>query len=235
MYLIYLDEAGNTGDRLDDPDQPIHVVGGIIIRDENWLAIEMAFNALVGVVVPLKADQTGFEFHASDIFFGHGAFDGWKEADRHKVFADLISIITNNKVPIVYGAINKPELNRKYAYPQSPHDLAFLLCAERVERWFKNHAPDHVGMFIADETRAKKGMKASLPRYREQISFGTRGERLEHIIETIHFADSRETYGIQLADVANYLIKRKLMGKANTQPFYESLRPVIYAGRTFPP
>lgn len=235
MYLIYLDEAGNTGFRLDDPDQPIHVVGAVIIADKNWLAIEDVFNALVARVAPKKADRRGFEFHAADLVYGHGFFETWSIEDRNALVNELLDIVTTNELPIVYGAVNKPELKKKYAYPSVPHDLAFLLTAERVERWFKNRAKDAVGMFIADETKADKDMKASLPQYRELIAFGGRGDRLEHIIETIHFAASTETYGIQLADLVSYLIKRKLMGKATTMEFYKRIQPLIYTGRMFPP
>jgi hypothetical protein len=235
MYLIYLDEAGNTGSRLDDPDQPIHVVGAIIIADKDWLAIEEVFNGLVARLIPKKLERRGFEFHAADLFFGHGFFEAWSNDDRNGLVNEVLDIVTGNKLPIIYGAVNKPEFQKKYRRPSAPHDVAFLFAAERVERWFKKEAGDAVGMFIADETKADKDMKASLPQYRELISFGGRGDRLEHIIETIHFAASTETYGIQLADLVSYLIKRKLMGKANTMRFYERIEPLIYDARVFPP
>src|SRR5437870_1010043 len=98
MYLIYLDEAGNTGLRLDDPDQPIHVVGAIIIADKDWLAIEEVFNGLVARLIPKKVERRGFEFHAADLFFGHGFFEAWSNDDRHGLVNEVLDIVTGNKL-----------------------------------------------------------------------------------------------------------------------------------------
>ncbi|MBA3355289.1 MAG: DUF3800 domain-containing protein [Pyrinomonadaceae bacterium] len=196
MHLIYLDEAGNSGTNLDDPHQPIHTVCGVIVKDSQWLPIETQIDALIAHLVPRVADREGFEFHNSDIFQGHGFFKGWPWPTRVDALERLLDIIVTNKLPIVWGAVDKQKHKAKYVYPAAPHDMAFLLCAERAERWFKNHAKDDVGMFIADDTKAKSDMKKSFKEYRKTIALGNRKECLEHIIDTIHFADSRETFGI---------------------------------------
>lgn len=234
VRLIYLDEAGNTGTNLDDLTQPIHVVCGVIIRDSEWLSIENQVNQLISYLIPRAADREDFEFHTCDIFQGHGFFKGWRWDARVDALTRLLAIIVDNNLPIIYGAVHKQDHKAKYAFPAAPHDISFLLCAERVERWFKNRASDDVGMFIADETKAKSDMKKSLKEYRKIIALGGRGDRLEHIIDTIHFADSRETYGIQLADAANYIIKRRLLENARALPFYEQISGNIYAGRLLP-
>lgn len=234
VRLIYLDEAGNSGTNLDDPTQPIHVVGGIIIKDSQWLQIESEVNILIAHLVPRVADREGFEFHAGDMFQGHGIFDGWPWGARKDALELLLNLFVSHNLPIVWGAVDKQKHKEKYVYPAAPHDLAFLLCAERAERWFKNNAKDDVGMFIADETKSKTDMKKSFREYRRKIDFGGRGDCLEHIIDTIHFADSRETFGIQLADAANYFIKRHLIGSARAEPFYKIIERNIYAGRILP-
>lgn len=35
MHFYYLDESGDTGSNLNDPDQPVMVLGGISVRDEG--------------------------------------------------------------------------------------------------------------------------------------------------------------------------------------------------------
>ena len=35
MHFFYVDEAGCTGDNLQNADQPIFVIGGVSIRDEG--------------------------------------------------------------------------------------------------------------------------------------------------------------------------------------------------------
>lgn len=38
MLICYLDESGNTGRRLDDPDQPIHLIAAVLVR-EDWVRV----------------------------------------------------------------------------------------------------------------------------------------------------------------------------------------------------
>lgn len=42
MHLIYLDESGNSGNNLSDPQQPIFVLGALIVPEQKWKAIEEA-------------------------------------------------------------------------------------------------------------------------------------------------------------------------------------------------
>lgn len=40
MHLIYLDESGNSGNNLGDPQQPIFVLGALVVPEACWLALE---------------------------------------------------------------------------------------------------------------------------------------------------------------------------------------------------
>jgi len=35
MYILYADESGNTGTDYDNKEQPIFVLGGLIVEDEK--------------------------------------------------------------------------------------------------------------------------------------------------------------------------------------------------------
>jgi len=35
MLISYLDESGNTGRRLDDPEQPIHLIAAVMIVEDR--------------------------------------------------------------------------------------------------------------------------------------------------------------------------------------------------------
>jgi len=39
MILVYIDETGDTGTNLSDPQQPIFVLGAIPIRQNEWYFI----------------------------------------------------------------------------------------------------------------------------------------------------------------------------------------------------
>ena len=214
MRLVYMDEAGYSGRNLDDPQQPIHIVGAVVIKDSDWLDIEGKVDEIIDDYILNLKDRESFEFHTSDLYQGRGYFDKWDWKTRMEILTRLVRVIVDGNLPVIYGAVNKQKLKAQYRYPADPHDLAFLLCAERIEGWFASNAPSETGMFIADETKAKYEMKTSLRQYRRTgIPLGYKGTKLNHIIETIHFADSKECFGIQLADCCNYFIKREAKAK----------------------
>ena len=43
MYLMYLDESGSTGLDLENNNQPIFVLAGIIVNDKNWHKVNDIF------------------------------------------------------------------------------------------------------------------------------------------------------------------------------------------------
>ena len=235
MYLVYMDEAGNSGKDLDDPNQPIHVMAAVIIRDTNWRILEGHYKTFCAKACEGYPHNPKFELHAGEIFQGEGMFRKWKKDDRANLLVDSLNTFTTHDIPIIYGAIDKQRLKKKYTDPFAPHGLAFMLCVERIERWLKAYAPTDVGMLICDETKVKSDFKKSLKQYQEYgIPLGLKNERLDHIIDTIHFADSHECYGIQLADAANYFIKREALGKVNSNRYYKLIEGKIWDGRLFP-
>ena len=46
MKLIYIDDSGNTGKKLDDEKQPLFLLGGFIIDENIWKKVDKALNDL---------------------------------------------------------------------------------------------------------------------------------------------------------------------------------------------
>jgi hypothetical protein len=230
-----MDEAGNSGEDLDDPNQPIHVMAGIIIRDREWQKLESHYNGFCAKACEKYPPDPKFEIHAGEIFQGEGEFRNWSKDDRATLLMDTLNTFTSHDIPVIYGAIDKQKLKSKYSDPFAPHGLAFMLCVERIEEWFRFNANNETGMLICDETKVKSEFKKSLKQYqRFGIPLGIKNAKLDHIVDTIHFADSHECYGIQLADAANYFIKREAIGKANSKAYYDAFSKKIWSGKMFP-
>lgn len=235
MRLIYMDEAGNSGRDLDDPQQPILVMAAVVIRDTDWRNLESHVKGFCEKVCAKYPHDPKFELHAGEIWQGEREFRSWSKDDRANLLRDCLKTFPSHDIPIIYGAVDKRRLKAQYTNPFAPHGLAFMLCAERIERWFAANAPNEIGMLICDETKVKGDFKKSLKQYQDfGIPLGMRNEKLDHIVDTIHFADSRESYGIQLADAANYFIKRHLLGMGNSEPYYDLIKGKIWSGKTFP-
>lgn len=44
FYFIYVDEYGNSGTRVDDPDQPLFLLQAAFVKaDETWMRIESEY------------------------------------------------------------------------------------------------------------------------------------------------------------------------------------------------
>ena len=46
MKLIYIDDSGHTGKKLDDNKQPIFLLGGFIVDEKQWHQVDRAIQAL---------------------------------------------------------------------------------------------------------------------------------------------------------------------------------------------
>lgn len=67
MYILYADDAGNTGTDYDNKQQPIFSLAGIVVKDNAWSRINDKINVLKQKILP---DNSNIEIHATDIFNG---------------------------------------------------------------------------------------------------------------------------------------------------------------------
>lgn len=235
MHLIYVDEAGNTGKKLDDPQQPYHVVLALLVPVPVWRDVEAAMAAIVAEHVP-EQDRPTFEFHGFELHQGKGYFRGWKGAVRLGIGKQVLGILDRFDLHVIYGACDKRGLERRYGYPMHPHDLGFLLAAERCERYLASLGADELGMFIADRNMEIEGqIRTSLRHYRsEGIRLGMVQQRLDHIIEDIHFQASQASYFLQIADFCAYYVKRSLVKQEWSDPRAQMVQAHIGDSRILP-
>jgi hypothetical protein len=231
VFISYLDEAGLS------KHETHLVVAGIIVEDHELLNGETALERVLEKHIP-EADREGFEFHAHALFTGSDYFSNkskWPLAKRKVVIKDVVDILKKLKLPIISGAIHKANLRAKYHTPFDEHGLAFMLFAERVNKWVAGCKPDDCCLLIADETKKKRVIKSSLRQYRKQkIPIGN-PDKLTHITDTIYFADSCDSWGLQLADFCNYFIKRHLIGGNElAEKVYQYFKDRIHESTVFP-
>ncbi len=65
MHFFYLDEAGCTGAKLNDRNQPIFTLGGISVSDEKWMKTNSEFLDLIKSY--FTTIPRNFELHTSDL------------------------------------------------------------------------------------------------------------------------------------------------------------------------
>ncbi len=233
MRIVYFDEAGIAS----EAQEPITVVAGVIVdADRHWLLLEQQIALLLSEYIPVE-DRKNFEFHAKNLFSGSVYLNKHMgRAKRHELLSRFASLLPTNDIPVLYGAIDRAGLRRaNSAMIGGGRELGicFLVAMAKTEIWFQDNAPQEVGLCIADETKTKAPLKSLMRQFRnEPLVEEIVQSQFHHLIDTISFNGSEESLGLQLADVASFLIKRHLMGKADSEPFFKIIEPQVVWGTT---
>ena len=204
MKLIYLDEAGNTGSKA-DPDQPIHMIGSLIVDEARVRAIEIRLNALAdrcrtliqAAGCPVPTDP--IEFHGADIYGGRGLFKPISPADRITVCADIIAACRDEEATFGHCAIDKMRLASGH-----PHMRCFQFTLERLQDHLSRTGD--LGLLIADEHRElEEDIIQDLAFSKEfATAWGYRPTPIRNVIDTVHFVKSRHNRLVQACDVLTY-------------------------------
>lgn len=112
MYLMYADESGNTGTDYDNKQQPIFVLGIVIINDTDWHKINYLFSEGKKEICPFFEKN---ELHANEIFnskktsyFGK---NDW--LDNLKILEKLVDLILTFDIEFEYVVIDKKDYKKK--------------------------------------------------------------------------------------------------------------------------
>ncbi len=216
MHLIYLDESGNTGNNLADPQQPVFVLGGLIVPEHTWQAVELDLERALERHLP-SASPKDFEMHAGDLRQGTGCFKGIPVKTRVALRDDWLGIAASHDLRFIYRAITKNRYERwmRSAFGTNirvnPHLAAFPLVAQVANSFLKSHSPEALGIFISDDNRE---VVSDIERFLKLLRATPGTLRLDRIIEKGFFIDSRKSLLLQLADLctlhARKLEERKL-------------------------
>jgi hypothetical protein len=208
MRIAYMDETGNTGRRFDDPKQPIHMIVSLVIDEEKIAIAHEHVRVAARRFCPGACEEPAFEFHGQDLYAGRGPFEGCSPAERIEIFEEVLRGISLAEGTVIIRGVEKPGLARSYARPYHPHDIALMYTIESIERMAREC--DCRILLVADEAKeVEDAAIRDLANYQEVgTSWGWRTERIDRIVDTIHFVPSHSNCGIQLTDCATFIAAR---------------------------
>ncbi|HXR18027.1 MAG TPA: DUF3800 domain-containing protein [Terriglobales bacterium] len=230
MYLTYLDDAGT------DKHSPIAMFGAVIVFPDTFGQLEGLHSTAIQQMLPVEDIENKFqEFHASELHNGTGAFEGMEEDKRFGAIRVLLTCMKMEKFPYIYAAVDRKKLAKGPGGSASPVDVAFRMCALGVEDWARSKHARRDGaiivdfkdmcLFIADDTKdgqLKNQLRASYRSLRKaRPLIPPIDNRLWHAHDDLYFGDSRDSIGIQMADLCNYFMWLHLTGKEDEQGFYK--------------
>jgi hypothetical protein len=196
-------------------------------------------HCVVDVIPEAKWNQFE-EFHASELYGGYGIFEGIDTETRFFAIKTLLSIIPDYKLPIVYGAVDLPKLHQQPYASANAIDTAFRLCLPAIEQVMGGEQYRSGGtefaLLIADDTNGdvKKMLKTSFRQLRRPVRPPHWHPGTWHIHDEMYFGSSKDSVGIQLADLCSYFIGRHLEKDQTTEGFYQIFSDLIVHSKVVP-
>jgi hypothetical protein len=211
VHLIYLDESGNSGRNLNNPQQPVFVLCGLIVPESKWQPLETSLSAAIAKhwAQPQPDD---FEVHASELINPKSQYvRNVTTAVRLAFMRDWLAIAAQQDLKLVFRAIVKERYLRWITGRFGagvfidPHVAALGLVSQVVNSHLKRLPGKPLGMFISDENHAvARDVDKAI-----QLLRGAEGPvRLTQIIEKGFFIQSHKSLALQLCDLCAYTIRR---------------------------
>ncbi len=208
MILIYIDESGDTGTNFNDPQQPVFVLGALMIDQVNWKRCEMEYMNILHDAFGGNIPE-GFEFHTMDLVSRKKYFDNFSLDQTRDLRNKLLNYIIQEKLQVLYRKIIKKDYQKycegKYGkgIKIDPYVMAFpFICLGAAPYLEKMN---DLGIFIIDQHRSITDIEQSLKTLRQ-----ARGDdlKMERVIEKGFFVDSSKSYPIQLLDLILYYLRK---------------------------
>lgn len=240
MYLIYVDESGDSG-ILGSPVK-YFILSGIVVHELRWktyLDQIIKFRRRMKTTYDLRMNE---EIHAYAMINRPGDLVRIKRNNRLTIlrnYADELASMTD--LSVINIAVDKSGKSIDYDI----FGMAWKTMLQRFEntmarRNFRGPAnPDERGMIIADitETRKLRQLLRQMRRYnpvpsQPKFSIGYRDLIIDRIIEDPSHRDSEHSYFIQSADLVAYLLQQKLvpnsyMRKKQGYNYFDRLDPIL--------
>jgi len=214
MFLLYVDESGKAG--LNDPVQPYFVLAGVVIKNEDWRAIERAFDKAIEAIVPRASRPAGWELHMADIANGQGHFKRTPRRDRRKLCDAVLDLIEEFDLTLIAMVVDKQAMQTKRAWAKKPpEDWAYEFLIERYQHLLRRR--QELGIVVGDEQKGAEALnRASHALWRRSGTSALR--KVDRIVETVFFLPSHHSLMLQLADGVAYWCNRAIRASAAGKP-----------------
>ncbi len=228
-YYLFLDESGHHGLKKLDQENPIFVLCGVVISEEEYKGV------LEPKINQLKQDyfgNTDIILHSRDIRKWQYAFSGLHDPYKRQQFYEAVNvIIRTTEFHVIASAIKKDELIKQYGpQSQNPYNISLTFILERTTFLTDRLECDRVQVIA--EARGKKEDASLHTKYQLIRSEGTRyieANRLQNKFSEIDFTKkSQNVIGVQLADLVAYPISQYVLHPSSEHLSFNEIEPKFY-------
>jgi hypothetical protein len=208
MILVYIDESGDTGHNLSDKQQPVFVLGGLIVPQSKWKELERQFHQIIVQFFGEDSLNT-FELHTMDLVNRQGFFKPLSLEQTKSFRNNCLELVQKLRIKIVYRSIEKKEFQKfcEKTYGKginiAPYIMALPFVCTRINELIK--AENDLGILIFDEHHDLVEIEKSLRTLRLDETSTLQAESL---IEQGFFVDSSKSEALQLVDLVLYYLRK---------------------------
>lgn len=201
MQLVYFDESGNSGNNLTDAEQPVFVLGALLVPTTLWQSIERQLDAALVKQFPGE-DFSNVEIHAGDLRGNRGRFKNVPPEKRIALRDAWLRIAQSSKLQFAYRSIEKRRYQKwlidtfGHGVAINPHVAAFALLSTVINDHLSKQ--NDLGIFISDEN---KEVVRDVEKSIRQLRLTSGPLQLTKVIEKGFFIDSASSRVLQLCDL----------------------------------
>ncbi|HEY6248724.1 MAG TPA: DUF3800 domain-containing protein [Candidatus Angelobacter sp.] len=232
VYLAYLDDSGTTRPK----GKTFQVLSAVLIEDSIYQMLEVEVADCIEKLLPEDRLDSFEEFHATELFNGCNQFEGIDQEKRFAAITRLLELIPFHGLPVVYCAIDDRKLRVSNYGSANPLDICFRICAKGIEEWTAKSAAKETVLLIADQgdKADMASFKKSFRELRKHLRPPEWDVGLFQLHDDIYFGDSRDSIGIQLADLCSYFIGKHLENNVAAEGFYNIIKDQIVYSKIEP-
>ena len=153
---------------------------------------------------------TDFEFHAYDLWNARGPWEVKTPPQLLAAYEAVIGLLAELDIWIVHSAIRKSALHDKYGgqYDSNAYLLALQFLLSKLDNW----RTGALRIVVADEAKEHETRAIRLVRDLQTWGNGVvPGSQLRTVIDSMHYVDSRDSPGVQLADLVAFILHRSTL------------------------
>ncbi|MBP3977856.1 DUF3800 domain-containing protein [Microbacterium sp. BLY] len=206
VELVYLDETGSVGRGA--RRQPLLRLVGVVVKEETVERLGSRMTELA--MEHLGWRPTDFEFHAYELWNARDPWVGKEPAELLAAYEAVIALLAELDIWVVHSAIRKSALHERYdgRYDSNAYLLALQFLLGKLDNW----RTGAMRIVVADE--AKEHETRAIRLVRDMQTWGNGvvpGRQLQTVIDSMHYVDSRDSPGVQLADFVAFVLHRSTL------------------------
>ena len=238
MYLMYVDESGDTG-LIGSPSRYFILVG-LVVHELRWRDAQAELLLFRKELKTRFALATHSEIHASHLMSRPGPL---AKIPKH-LRLEILRRYADKLAQIPYVSVIGVIVDKSIQHPGTDvFEKAWRTLIQRFENTLTHHNfpgprnSDDMGMLFPDKSDERKlnrlirRMRAYNP-IPNSGGMGYRNLQLRYVIEDVNSRDSQHSYFVQSVDVAAYLLHQQISPSAyfkgkSGQNYFARLDPVL--------